>query len=149
MRLEKNPGRTVTVLMLSAAVVAGCSGDPETASPTPSRTPSATAPRTAAPAPATGQPSPPAVAAPAPPTGELPVHPAPAVPEAPAPLTADAARQIVADSLQNSPDLVYDVLGNPDGSFDVKVRARSIMEQGGSGTVGLYTVSPSGAVSLK
>ena len=64
-------------------------------------------------------------------------------------VTAEDARRIVADSLQNSPDLLYDVFENPDGTFDVKVRAKSIMAQGGSGTVGLYVVSQSGAYSLK
>ncbi|MCC3295630.1 hypothetical protein LJ756_13485 [Arthrobacter sp. zg-Y411] len=64
-------------------------------------------------------------------------------------MTADTAQQIVADSLQNSPDLVYDVFEEPDGSFEVKVRSKSLAEQGGSGTVGRYKVSPTGALSLK
>ncbi|MCC9145192.1 MULTISPECIES: hypothetical protein [unclassified Arthrobacter] len=64
-------------------------------------------------------------------------------------VTADGAQQIVADSLQNSPDLMYDVFDLGDGSFEVKVRSRSIMAQGGSGTVGIYTVTPTGGYSLK
>ncbi|UON92388.1 hypothetical protein MUK71_01650 [Arthrobacter zhangbolii] len=140
----------LSALVLSAAAVSGCSVSPEAADPAPSRTPSATAAKSAAPAPITRQPSPPAGEVSVPEaTAEPPAVSAPALPGAQAPLTADTAQQIVADSLQNSPDLVYDVFEKPDGSFEVKVRSKSLAEQGGSGTVGLYKVSPTGALSLK
>ncbi|MDM7989062.1 hypothetical protein [Arthrobacter sp. zg-Y877] len=64
-------------------------------------------------------------------------------------VTTEVAQQIIADSLQNSPDLMYDVFDLGGGSFEVKVRSRSIMAQGGSGTVGIYTVTPTGGYSLK
>lgn len=178
MKVQKNFGPVwAAALAVTVLVAAGCSSNAQgtaRSAPTPA-TPSATASPTVSPTAKSAAPTP---ASPAPAPATASADPSvPPVQRNPQPLspgqtredlinagvspedaaawptlptvTAEDARRIVADSLQNSPDLVYDVFENPDGTFDVKVRAKSIMAQGGSGTVGLYVVSQSGAYSLK
>ncbi|NJC21056.1 hypothetical protein BJ994_000132 [Arthrobacter pigmenti] len=64
-------------------------------------------------------------------------------------MTAEEAIEIISDYHQNNPDLRYDAFANGNMTFDVKVISLSLMEQGGSGNVGMYIVTQSGGFWLK
>ncbi|MGY3778979.1 hypothetical protein [Isobaculum melis] len=56
--------------------------------------------------------------------------------------TAEQAIEYLSAELNHSPDLTYGVIGlNPDGqSYQIRVIVKSYVENGGTGTAGLYDV---------
>ena len=63
-------------------------------------------------------------------------------------VTNDQAREIIGKAEGFGTDVSYHVTHNPNGTFTVIGRSRSIVQHGGSGTTGVYTVYPDGSYRI-
>ena len=158
LRLNKKSYRAAGVIALALMLTTGCTSDELTAEVTTPNN-SATAEVTASATPSPTSTTPPAAEAPPAP------WPAPA-PEVPAQddgdpnsfmefqpqqaiTTPEQATEVMMKDNDYNPDFIYDAHPNEYGNFDVKIRSKSIMDQGGTGTVGIWEVKPDGNRFLK
>ncbi len=58
--------------------------------------------------------------------------------------TPEQAIDVMMEHFDYNPDFIYDASLNEYGNFDVRIRSLSIIEDGGSGTVGIWEVQPDG-----
>lgn len=64
-------------------------------------------------------------------------------------ITSEQAIDVMKKAMHYNPDLVYDASPSKYGNFDVKIRSQSLMNQGGSGTAGIWEVTPDGSHAEK
>lgn len=159
-------GVTALALTLSVSLLTGCSGNDSPASSatpagesangtSPARTTNATnsAPPSSTSVPSTQaplkspEPSAPAAGVPAQKDGS-PNSFMSFEPQAPI-TTPEQAIEVMKKAMNYNPDLVYDASPNKYGNFDVKVRSRALMNQGGSGTAGIWEVTSDGSHAEK
>ena len=159
-------GVTALALTLSVSLLTGCSGNDSAASSTKTAAGSAISTSPARTTTATNSATPNSTPVPstqAPEKSPEPAAPAPGVPaqedanpnsfmsfEPQAPInTPEQAIEVMKKAMNYNPDLVYDASPNKYGNFDVKVRSQSLMNQGGSGTAGIWEVTSDGSHAEK
>ena len=58
--------------------------------------------------------------------------------------TSEQAIDVMMEHFDYNPDFIYNAIPNEHGNFDVTIRSLAIIEDGGSGTVGIWEVEPNG-----